>query len=839
MLFLAILFYVDKLVLGPWAGVRIHDVFDSDYCRYGFMEEMVFRHGMVSWFPNYAGGIPAYAWHYPPYYILCLLTGVLPVWLIYGVMCVSLMAAAGWGMFRLLRERLNLSAQNAFFGALFFELITQVQPNNIPQLIFNYAFPLFHVWSLDVLEWKHQPRRAIKPLAGVLLILMASYPILTLPHFALLQFVLVGLDGRIMHDRRKAVATCLGLGVLWLGYAVSYLPVFYTLLGYAPEVARHFETWKLPGVQDFYAFLISLVQHLVFVSCRTTTFVPLIAGMGLLAISPRLRKYFSLWACCLSISAFFDSPLARVFAGTLVEKMDLAHFSWIVPFAAALVVAISVEEVLSNPEHASRYRKLLGLGLVVLVVLKLAGAISSKTLALNLCAGIAQALIMNREQFDRGLKAFSVFSITSRRAAAVLVICGILITLICVFRFRACEIPNLLVFAWLARMLWKHSRGEQASLSGWERRTVLAVGTAGLLVLFSFRLCRFGGDEPENTPYKAAMENYSFLRTLRTQEAGLWRAGAVDGMWPGILVHNGWETVDARGPIFNGRYKEFFKRIVQPQLTNKKDEEFFDSYWYDLSLMNGNRKLEYNWPLLALANVKYLVSSEPSLQLQNASESVRTVSLDSQAALRAWADKAGAALPFLKKNLRRMTPAKFYYIYTLKDTLPRGFLAHHAAVLKNDREVLAALSSSSIGELKDKVCFSESDTSPDEIRVLTIGNNRRAEGSSADVSTLTRYSPDRMEFRLSLSTPAALVVSDNFNRHWKATVNGAASKVFRADHAFQAVLLPQAGNYQVVLEYDDPWLGITHLGIVAGVLLIVSPLAFGLRRERQQEGTQK
>ena len=191
---LVALFYVDKLVLGPWAAVRVHDVFDSDYSRYGPLGDMVFRQGMVGWYPNYAGGIPAYVWHHTPLFILCLLANFLPLWLIYGAACMGLMAAAGWGMFRLLRERMGLSARNAFLGAAFFELITQIQANNAPEMAFNYAFPLFHVWSLDVWENRRRPGRILGPLAGIGVILMLAYPILTLPYFALLQVALLFLD---------------------------------------------------------------------------------------------------------------------------------------------------------------------------------------------------------------------------------------------------------------------------------------------------------------------------------------------------------------------------------------------------------------------------------------------------------------------------------------------------------------------------------------------------------------------------------------------------------------------------------------------------------------------
>src|SRR6266850_5618233 len=89
---LTLLFHADKVLLGPWALVRQHDVFDSDYFRYAESGQLLLRHGLFSWFPAVGGGMPAYAWHYTPFYILSLFAAFVPVWLIYHGMVLALMA---------------------------------------------------------------------------------------------------------------------------------------------------------------------------------------------------------------------------------------------------------------------------------------------------------------------------------------------------------------------------------------------------------------------------------------------------------------------------------------------------------------------------------------------------------------------------------------------------------------------------------------------------------------------------------------------------------------------------------------------------------------------------
>jgi hypothetical protein len=52
--------------------------------------------------------------------------------------------------------------------------------------------------------------------------------------------------------------------------------------------------------------------------------------------------------------------------------------------------------------------------------------------------------------------------------------------------------------------------------------------------------------------------------------------------------------------------------------------------------------------------------------------------------------------------------------------------------------------------------------------------------------------------------PAMLVVSQSYYHDWRATVDGQATELLRANHAFQAVEVP-AGRHVVRLVYKDYW----------------------------------
>lgn len=752
---LALLFHLDKLLLGPWAAIRQQDVFDSDYFRYGETGRLLLRHGPFSWFPNFPGGMPAYAWHHSPFFILSISAAFLPAWLIYHVMVVGLMSAAGWGMFRLLRENIGLSPRNALIGGVFFALISQIQPNCIPETVLNYAFPLFYVWSMQAWKNRGELRRAAAPLAGAALILLLSYPVLTLPYFAVLHLAVIGFDRKLPGERAAAAFWTF---VLWTGYALCCLPVLYSLWSYAPQAARGLQTSGLPGAASFLDLLRSIGVNVLTTSASTLTFAPLLAALPLAWSAPRLHRAFGLWAALLFTAALFSSDAARLWAGTMLDKMDLGHFSWTVPIAAALVLAIAVDELFRHPRRE----------LVVWATL---------WAALLLLAGLTWAGLATRET----------------------------LTL------------NVVVFAALTFARFVRSPSARA--------------VAVILAILSVRAYRALGDEPERHSYRLALEDRSFLKTLRAQDADLWRAGTVSGLPQEVLRGYGWETVDGRGPIINKRYKDFFRLILAPQLDDPKRAEFFDSYRYNLYLnldsTGDDGQVRLNLPLLALANVRYLVSGRPLPQLAAAVEKFRIEKRDSSAWVSIWGDRLTRVWPGLGRLFEWAFPSGGYVVYALRDAFPRGFLTDRAELFGKDAEVLTTLSKASVKTLRSTAFFSAQDTKPADVAPWLA----RAGSTGANTSRLVRYAPDRLEFRVDLSRPAILVVTNNYHRYWSARIDGDAAAVYRADHAFQAVLLPRAGEHSVILEFHDPLLRATHWGIVFGSLLILAPVLLPGRRK--------
>ncbi|HLD82662.1 MAG TPA: hypothetical protein VI976_01790, partial [Candidatus Omnitrophota bacterium] len=157
------------------------------------------------------------------------------------------------------------------------------------------------------------------------------------------------------------------------------------------------------------------------------------------------------------------------------------------------------------------------------------------------------------------------------------------------------------------------------------------------------------------------------------------------------------------------------------------------------------------------------------------------------------------------------------FVYKLKDSFERGFLAKEAVILASDKEVLAVLAKQSIPSLREKAFFSAQGSSG-----LQVFSNK-SEGSlkpNPDKLSLTHYSPDKLVFEGSITSPSILVVTNSYHPNWKARLNGREAKILRANHAFQAILIPKEGRFTAAFTYQDPWLWRSHAAIPIGMFLV-------------------
>lgn len=502
--------------------------------------------------------------------------------------------------------------------------------------------------------------------------------------------------------------------------------------------------------------------------------------------------------------------------------MDLNKFYWLLPPATALVAAAAYEEAVRRRELRGRYLWATAAALAASVWF-MRNESDAKALVL---VDLAAALIIG-VTLKSGAQGDSALGSGGRRWAglAAAVAIGALIPL---FRPHPHSIPVYAAAVLAAWVLWR--RWPEGSTAGdVEQRRALVFAAAALVLVVSVRLFRFQGDESEDRPFIRLMR-YEALGDLAKAQAEPVRAGSSgDHLTSEVLNRYGWETIEGRGSIMSGRMKSLFKLIVKPQFIEPGREQRFDWYWYTLYLRQTQTP-RYNMALLALTNTKYLFSVEDLEVLRGQVEEVAKLPSDLTTLCEKWGNRAARIHPAFGRAVKRLHRSDYVFRYTVPGAFPRAFLVGGARVLADDASVLSSLGSASISDLRGSALVSAADGP--ETRAL---ERLQSPGPAGEDPKIERYAPDHIVYMARPVKPALFVVSNNFHEHWRAKVDGKPAPLVRADHAFQAVAL-EPGEHRVVLEYRDPHLASVHLGLLAGLGLILSPLALGAAGSRKRRG---
>lgn len=134
-------------------------------------------------------------------------------------------------------------------------------------------------------------------------------------------------------------------------------------------------------------------------------------------------------------------------------------------------------------------------------------------------------------------------------------------------------------------------------------------------------------------------------------------------------------------------------------------------------------------------------------------------------------------------------------IYAQAGALPPAFLVHCWTWVPEG---------TAIDRLED------AETSAFESQVLVESTTRPRPGPSSGCApggraTLQIYEPERIALTANAERDAMLVITDTWDPGWRATVDGEAAPVLRANHALRAIPVPP-GEHRVVLTYEPAWL---------------------------------
>ena len=128
------------------------------------------------------------------------------------------------------------------------------------------------------------------------------------------------------------------------------------------------------------------------------------------------------------------------------------------------------------------------------------------------------------------------------------------------------------------------------------------------------------------------------------------------------------------------------------------------------------------------------------------------------------------------------------------------FLVENVRFFDKPEQVLEAMRNAEYNELRSTVYLKNSDVS------LLSFNGLGAKDGSIE---LLHHTSDRLILKVKNPRDSVLIVTNNFNPYWKATIDGMDTKVFPADHTFQGIYI-SGGEHKIILEYSPPYA--IHLG---------------------------
>lgn len=299
------------------------------------------------------------------------------------------------------------------------------------------------------------------------------------------------------------------------------------------------------------------------------------------------------------------------------------------------------------------------------------------------------------------------------------------------------------------------------------------------------------------------------------------RVGCID-VHPAVVQAHGLDTVGGKSPLFNKYYKEYVQAVVSPQLASPELRQGFGSVWRQVYLtrskadhdqrpiiLSGPERelVAFQVPLLEAMGVRYLVSARPLRGFEGRAELVADSGTGTSAP--GW---------LVGTEFDRLSTLRCF-VYRLNGAQGLGRLASPAP-LAPEATALASLMA-----VDPKISRSQALLAEPELRASGLS----AAGDSAVPAGLVRlvsWSPDRLVFRVTAQAPALLLVANNHDPRWTASLDGRPVPVLRAEHAFQAVPIAEAGTHEAVLEFHSPLIWWLHLVSLAGVALLFSAVAW-------------
>lgn len=250
----------------------------------------------------------------------------------------------------------------------------------------------------------------------------------------------------------------------------------------------------------------------------------------------------------------------------------------------------------------------------------------------------------------------------------------------------------------------------------------------------------------------------------------------------------GWYSTDGYGNLSSGRYAQLLSTIINSGKlggpVRRSDTDLYGMSQRDV--MTGN---PYRLRMMSLLGVKFIVETKKDEQKSSVPVADR---FPSPLFSLVWQDDT-------------------WRIWQYTQAIPRVIFASNYLVARNDQDGIDRLYDPNI-HLADTVILEKN---PD----IAL-----KKGGKAPEAHIISYDLNRVTIRTDSGSDGFLLLTDNYDPGWHATVDGVAGTIFRADYSFKAVPVP-SGIHTVVFYYLPPTVlagaAISAAGIIVSVIFFI------------------
>lgn len=638
---IAVVLNLDRLILGKYTLIRVHDTFDSWYPFLVVLVQNIKEYGFVAQFPNMLSGVSSFSGAVP---MGCLAVNfILPPLYGYVFYCLFYIFIAFLGMFLLLHDDFKLSPKASFIGAIFFS------SNHffLPHVISVVGIPLF-LWTMKrILDQYYDFKKK--------LFLFLYIPI----YFLFSNFYLAFVTALVFHlsyyfylcDTKKNLKNLLIVVLVWSSFIVINLPSLAEV--FSNLSMSHRSIWTYNSIDSWKKSFLGLLS-LIDITRTAGSFsvLGLIIIFLFVSAKPFSRNdkhvKFVLWwiiPVVIFLEFVMRTPVWAVLVANfgIFRSLQFERFVLVLPILYAIFIALGCEHLAK--ENTLKTRKVWIVFLIILV----------------LCILIKIVKQILKAEFPRAPHLGFPTALLSVEFISAFV-------LALLFTLRSYLKPkmDLLTVFLLAFVVYAMTN------------------TAYLRVNRGIK----------NFHHFLSVEQVDQVKKREKGRIRDFRVAKIGNPEPSVLMYEGFHITEGYINIYPLSYYEYWKKVIEIELQkDKRLRSYFSPearasnrvYLYDWSPQATIEHLNFDLDLLKLAGVKYLFSDRKV----NDHKQYELIQI-------AEKDQDYISLPKRKKFFMK-TPR---YIYQNKEFAPLVFLTDKIDQYEHTSELLTELGIRDFSDLK-------------------------------------------------------------------------------------------------------------------------------------------